>query len=77
MPTVDYKQLYNELLDDVRSLASTFRSLQLAAPDREAPAYEDAHDLTQELVDSAERSENAVFWINELKLYDERNEANG
>lgn len=58
MPALNYEALYIALLDDVRSLASSFRSLQLGASSREAPAFEDAHDMTKELIETAERREN-------------------
>lgn len=67
MPTVDYRQLYNELFDDVRGLRDDLRAMQLQASDRESAAYEDAWDMTHSLIHQAETRERKK----------ERNEANG
>ena len=53
----DVNTPYELLLADVRRLRDDFRSLQLQAPDREAPAYEDAHDMTHELYENASQRE--------------------
>ena len=53
----DVNTPYELLLADVRRLRDDFRSLQLQASDREAPAYEDAKDMTQELYENALRRE--------------------
>lgn len=53
MPAMTLEEKYQALLDDVRSLASSFRSLQLQASSREAPAYEDAYEMTNELYNTA------------------------
>lgn len=55
MPTVDYEELYNALMEDVRNLRDDLRSMQLKASDREAPAYEDTWDMTSSLIYDAER----------------------
>lgn len=55
MPTVDYEALYNALMEDVKNLRDDLRSMQLKASDREAPAYEDAWDMTSSLIYDAER----------------------
>lgn len=55
MPTVDYEELYNALMADVKNLRDDLRSMQLKASDREAPAYEDAWDMTSSLIYDAER----------------------
>lgn len=57
MPTVDYKQLYNELMEDVRGLRDDFRSLWVGASDREAPAYQDAHHMAHGIIREAEDRE--------------------
>ena len=55
MPTVDYEALDNALMEDVKNLRDDLRSMQLKASDREAPAYEDAWDMTSSLIYDAER----------------------
>lgn len=57
MPTVDYEKLHNKLMEDVRGLRDDFRSLWVGASDREAPAYEHAHDMTHLLIRQAEARE--------------------
>lgn len=55
MPTVDYEELYNALMSEVIGLSDDLRAMQLQASDREAPAYEDAWDMTSSLIYDAER----------------------
>lgn len=57
MPTVDYEALYKSLLAEVIELSDDFRSMQLKASDREAPAYEDARDMTLTIIQLAVRRE--------------------
>ena len=55
MPDVIYEGLYYALMEDVKNLRDDLRSLQLKASDREAPAYEDAWDMTNGVIHDAER----------------------
>lgn len=58
---MDYEQLYNALLDDVHGLCDDFRSMALGASDREAPAYEDAQDMTDDVLERTyKRNNNAA-----------------
>ena len=57
MPTVDYEALYKSLLAEVIELSDDFRAMQLQASAREAPAYEDARDMTLTIIQLAVRRE--------------------
>ena len=57
MPTVDYEELYNALMSELIELSDDFRAMQLQASDREAPAYEDARDMTLTIIQLAVRRE--------------------
>ncbi|MGP5206459.1 hypothetical protein ACTXJY_00370 [Corynebacterium casei] len=57
MPDVIYEGFYYALMENVRTLRDDFRSLQLVASDREAPAYEDAVSMTDDVIHRAKRRE--------------------
>lgn len=57
MPDVIYEGLYYALMEDVKNLRDDLRSMQLKASDREAPAYEDARDMTLTIIQLAARRE--------------------